>query len=375
MVFQPTVENNFKEKRGTHMKKRILFSVFGLALAIGLISSFGNVGCNTKKDSNGEKLPVFVLGWSEYPSSSVFGVAHEQGLINGEEGKVGPLEKKWGIDIVLKQTDYDSLITIYGTDKADAVCITNMDTLATSLSRKGVAIIPVSTSKGGDAVVVSPKVKTVDDLRNVSAKGLENSVSQYMYQRNLELLGKNPAEFSYKNMDPAAAAQAMQTKQADIDAVVIWNPFITQTLKTRPECKVIFDSSTIPNEIVDVVWMGSNSLQKSGGDKFAALVCDIFYTISAKIRSGDKDTIVALGAKFSNLNHDEMKQVLTQTIFYGTPDEALALLGNADFQKTITPRVTDWAVAHGMTKTKPVVGFDDEKADMNFSSKYIKMVK
>jgi ABC-type nitrate/sulfonate/bicarbonate transport system substrate-binding protein len=357
------------------MKKRILFSVFGLALALGLIASIINVGCDSKNQSNGEKPPVFVLGWSEYQSSSVFGVAHEQGLINGEEGKLGTLEKKWGIDIVLKQTDYDSLITLYGTDKADAVCITNMDTLATSLGRKGVAIIPVSTSKGGDAVVVTPNVKTVDDLKKVSAKGLEKSVSQYMYQRNLELLGKNPAEFQYSNMDPAAAAQAMQTKQSGIDAVVIWNPFITQTIKTRPECKVIFDSSTIPNEIVDVVWAGSNSLQKPGGDKFAALVCDIFYTISAKVKAGDKDTIVALGAKFSNLNYDEMRYVLTQTIFYGTPDEGLALLASTDFQKTITPRVTDWAVAHDMTKTKPVVGFDDEKADVNFSSKYIKMVK
>ena len=37
--------------------------------------------------------PVYSLAWSEYPSWSVFGVASEKGLINGEKGKLGTLER------------------------------------------------------------------------------------------------------------------------------------------------------------------------------------------------------------------------------------------------------------------------------------------
>src|SRR4051812_33100189 len=47
--------------------------------------------------------PQFSLAWSEYPSWSVFGVAHMQKLIDGAAGKQGPLETKWNIDIVLKE--------------------------------------------------------------------------------------------------------------------------------------------------------------------------------------------------------------------------------------------------------------------------------
>ena len=49
----------------------------------------------------------FSLAWSEYPSWSVFGVADEIGLINKAEGKKGTMEEKWGVDIVLKQLDYE----------------------------------------------------------------------------------------------------------------------------------------------------------------------------------------------------------------------------------------------------------------------------
>src|SRR5436305_1048695 len=47
--------------------------------------------------------PSFSLAWSEYPSWSVFGVAHAEKLIDGAPGKQGPIEKKWNVDIVLKE--------------------------------------------------------------------------------------------------------------------------------------------------------------------------------------------------------------------------------------------------------------------------------
>lgn len=155
--------------------------------------------------------PTFVLGYSEYPSSSVYGVAADKGWINGEKNKVGPLEEKWGIDIVLKQVDYDTLIAMYGNGQADAVCIVAFDTLAASVDRPAVNIIPVSTSAGGDAVVVSG-VNSIADLKNKTTYGLEKSVSQYLFERVLSNQNLNPAEYQYKNMDPAAAATAIQTK-------------------------------------------------------------------------------------------------------------------------------------------------------------------
>ena len=49
--------------------------------------------------------PVFSLAWSEYPSWSVFGVCDELGIIDGDVGKLGLVEKKWGIDINRKEAE------------------------------------------------------------------------------------------------------------------------------------------------------------------------------------------------------------------------------------------------------------------------------
>ena len=92
--------------------------------------------------------PSFSLAWSEYPSWSTFGVAHEFKIIDGRKGKMGPIENKWGVDIELKEADYDSCLVMYGANKCDAVCITNMDGLNPSLSRTSAAILPTSTSFG-----------------------------------------------------------------------------------------------------------------------------------------------------------------------------------------------------------------------------------
>src|SRR6185503_5388693 len=65
--------------------------------------------------------PSFSLAWSEYPSWSVFGVANELKLIDAAEGKLGPIEKKWNVDIVLKEAEYDPCLTMYGAAQCDAV--------------------------------------------------------------------------------------------------------------------------------------------------------------------------------------------------------------------------------------------------------------
>ena len=71
----------------------------------------------SKKESG---LPTFSLAWSEYPSWSIFGVAHVDGFINGKEGELGPIEEKWKVDIVLREADYDTCITMYGAGQVDA---------------------------------------------------------------------------------------------------------------------------------------------------------------------------------------------------------------------------------------------------------------
>jgi len=362
-------------------RTRLVVGALGGALAAALLSGCpkGDTGADGDGGTSGAAAPSFSLAWSEYPSWSTFGVAHEAKLINGNQGELGEIEKKWNVDIVLKEADYDSCLTMYATLACDAVCITNMDVLQPSLSRPSVAVLPTSTSKGADACIVAG-VESVQDLKGKKVYGLEKSVSEYCFVRNLELLGEQEADYSFVNKDPGAAATAMQQKQEGYEAIVVWNPFVLETLNKRPDAKVLFDSSTIPGEIVDMVVIGQETLDKPGGERFAAAVIDTFYAINQRLADPAKgdETLVALGKKFSNLGLEDMKKVVAQTVFYKDPAEGRGLFTGAELPKTME-RVVSFCVSHKITDKEPALAYGPKDAGagaaLRFDPTFIDMAK
>jgi ABC-type taurine transport system substrate-binding protein len=302
----------------------------------------------------------------------VFGVADEQGLIDGKEGAMGEIETRWNVDIVLNLADYDTCIGQYAQNVADAVCITNMDIMAPSVSRPAVCVLPTSTSAGADACIVTG-IDSIDGLAGKATHGLEKSVSQYCFERVLEIQGKDPKDFPFENMDPSAAATAMQTGNAEIQSIMVWNPFVMQTLSTRKDSKVLFDSTSIKEEIIDMVVIGKDSLAKDGGERFANAVLDTFYSVNKLIDAPAtrNETLVALGAKFSKLELEDMQEVVKQTQFYNTPSKGLALMNDEKFRSETMPAVADFLVSHEMADTKPSFGFDSPDSQLNFDTKFL----
>ncbi|MCC6509316.1 MAG: hypothetical protein IT423_09430 [Pirellulaceae bacterium] len=320
----------------------------------------------------GGDAPKFSLAWSEYPSWSVFGVAGSVGLIEGDAGKMGELEKKWNVDVVLNFADYDGCITQYVTSATDAVCITNMDILAPSVGRHSVAIMPTSTSVGADACIVVG-INDLAGLKGQKTFGLEKSVSQYCFERVLELEGQKPAEFPFENKDPGVAASGMQSGQGEFKSIMVWNPFVLQTLRKRTDAKVLFDSSKIPEEIIDMVVMGKDSLDKPGGKRFAYCIAEAFYRVNKLIEdpaSSDK-TLVALGEKFGSSSLEDMKVIVEQTRFYKTPETGLALFEGDKFRKETMPAVAEFCVSHGISEKKPTFSFAAGDSQLTFTSEYL----
>lgn len=321
--------------------------------------------------------PQFSLAWSEYPSWSTFGVANELKLIDGKAGDLGPLEKKWGVDIVLKEAEYDPCLQMYGAGQCDAVCITNMDVLNPSLSVPSVAVAPTSTSNGADACIVSKGITDIKQLRGKKVYGLAMSVSEYCFARNLELLGEKDKDYTFVNMDPGAAALAMQQKQAGYDAIVVWNPFVMETLNKRKDAKVLFDSTAIPGEIVDMLVVSQKAYAREGGPAFAAALCDTFYAVCDRMADPKTkdDTLVALGEKFSHLNLQAMRKVCEQTKFYATPETGLAVYTSAGFKATMD-KVVGFCVDKTVVPKKPALAFGaaGDKANLRFATEILEKV-
>lgn len=323
--------------------------------------------------------PSFSLAWSEYPSWSTFGVAHEVKYIDGREGRMGPIEKKWGVDIVLKEADYDPCLLMYASGQCDAVCITNMDVLNPSLKRASVAICPTSTSDGADALIVAGGITDIKQLKGKKVYGLAKTVSEYCFVRNLEILGEKEQDYAFTNLDPGAAAMAMQQKQTGYDAIVVWNPFVLETLNKRKDAKVLFDSTKIPGEIIDMIVIAQASLNKEGGKAFACAAVDTFYAVNRRLADPKTrdDTLIALGEKFSNLSLQSMRKVVKQTKFYSTPKAGLAVYTGEPL-KGIMEKVVKFCVDHEITEKAPTVGYgarsDAPGVALRFDPTYMKEV-
>jgi ABC-type nitrate/sulfonate/bicarbonate transport system substrate-binding protein len=314
----------------------------------------------------------FTLAWSEYPSWSIFGVADEVGLIDGKEGAMGSIEKKYNVDIVLQLASYDQCITLYGNSQADAVCITNIDILGAAGSRNSVAIMPTSTSNGADACIVAG-IDSVDALQGKPTRGLEKSVSQYCFERCLETLGKNPADFPFSQMDPEQAAQAFQGKDDKIPSIMVWNPFVMQSVRSRSDAKVLFSSESIPEEIIDMVVVGKDSLSKKGGPEFAKAILETFYTMNERMVNPktSEATLIGIGARFARLELEDMKTVVTQTRFYSDAKDAVRLFTEDKFKNETMPLVSKFCVKYGLTASPIEISYGTGKGVMDFDTTYL----
>jgi NitT/TauT family transport system substrate-binding protein len=323
------------------------------------------------------KYPVMKLAVSEYPSWSLFLSAHDLGMIDSRAGKTGPIEEKWKVDIELKETDYDTCILLYGNGQVDAACLTDMDSLAPSLTVPSVAILPTSTSDGADQCIVTKDITKVQDLKGVKVFGLENSVSQYCFDRNLELLGEKPSDYLFTNQDPGAAALGLQQGQKTHRAIVVWNPFCMEVRRQNPNVHVLFSSSAIRGEIIDMVTMSRASLQKPGGREFACAVVDTYYSFNRRLddpATADK-TLVALGSRFSKMDIASMRTIVRETAFYGTPESGIELF-EGDALKDVMKNVVAFCVRRGIVEQAPVLAYgDDAKAQLSFDPQYIRAVQ
>lgn len=343
------------------MKKTLLF----LALLASL-----NVSADEKK------LPVFSLAWSEWPGWSVFGVAHELKLLDAAEGKTGPVEQKYGIDIVLKEMDYDSCIAAFGSGQVDASCLTNMDTLPGCTGRKAVGIFPNDTSNGGD-MCITVGISNISDLKGKTVYGLEKSVSQYLFSRVLEQNSIPEDSVKWVNMDPGAAALAMQQGNKDYQAIVVWNPFCIQTLSTRKEAAKLFDSSAVPGEIIDMVIAGQDALDKPSGTDFATALTDVYFQVMSRLTAPETadDTLMMIGEKFSHLNLEQMKQVKAGTAYITTPSAAYDFFTGSEIRKTME-RVVSFCVSHQVVEKAPVISFGSKEeagaSDFRFDPTFLK---
>ncbi|MDO8559190.1 MAG: hypothetical protein Q7R84_02555 [bacterium] len=112
------------------------------------------------------------------------------------------------------------------------------------------------------------------------------------------------------------------TNNNKVEAVVTWNPIALEILDQVPQAKVIFDSSKIPNEILDITFLRTDVVEKN--PELAMALAGAWYETLALMQGDGPEATKALTAmaEKSGTSLDSYKRQLKTTYMYWKPADA-----------------------------------------------------
>lgn len=197
------------------------------------------------------------VAWTIYAGSIPLGFAEDKGILKA-------WGEKYGFDLSAVQlNDYIEAQTQFAAGEFDAVIAISLDAL-TIPAASGVdttAVTLLSTSMGSDGIVLRGKDQQVADLKDKRVNLVELSGSHYMLARALESVGLTEQDVVIVNTSDADIGAVFES--ADTQAVATWKPQLSSILEQNPDTTLVFDSSDIPGEIVDMMAVNSATLENN----------------------------------------------------------------------------------------------------------------
>ena len=276
--------------------------------------------------------------------------------------KTGIMKKwadKYGIQVDIVQiNDYIESINQYTAGKFDGCVMTNMDAL-TIPAAGGVdstALIIGDFSNGNDGVVFKAPLKTLADVKGQNVNLVELSVSHYLLARALDSIKLTEKDIKVVNTSDADIVAAWAAP--DLAALVTWNPQLS-VIKSQPNATMVFDSSRVPGEIIDLLVVNSQVIKEN--PKLAKALAGAWYEamhiMSANNEAGVKARESMAKASATDLAGFD-SQLSTTRMFYDAKD-AVAFARSEDLLRTMD-YIRKFAFEHGLlgegAKTIDAVG-------------------
>jgi len=248
-----------------------------------------------------------------------------------ESGILKKWADKYGIEIqMLAINDYVGSINQFIGGDLDAVGVAGMDAL-TMPAAGGVdtSIFLITDYSNGNDVIMSKSAASVADLKGQDVYLVEYSVSHYLLNRALVLNGlAGVGDVKTVNISDADISAAYLADDAMQNAVS-WKPMTADMLAGSPSSKVLFDSSKIPGEIMDV-FIG-NTAVLAENPAFAKALTGAWYEAMATLQAGGDGAKPMKDYMASALGTDEagLKMQTDTTAFFFTSADAAAFLTDA----------------------------------------------
>ena len=290
-----------------------------------------------------QQKPSFTVGWSVYVGWNPYYYMQ----------KVGILKKwadKYGIAIKVQRFDYAPSLDAFVAKNIDACAMTNMEALDMPAAA-GVdtsAIIVGDYSNGNDAVMTRGGV-TLAQIPGKQVLIVEKTVSQYLIERGMAMNGLDSKNMKYLNTSDADIASAFLTNPSK-QVVVTWKPMVSQIAKAK-DVKILFNSSQIPGEILDLLVVRTEVLKRPEGEKFAKAITGAWYEVMDQMTGASANKALASMAEGSEDTLASYKEQLATTHMFYTPQSAVAQATGAELKNTMD-LVRKFCFSHGLLGEK-----------------------
>ncbi len=309
------------------------------------------------------------------------------GWMPWDYGATSGIVKKWadkyGIEIEVTQiNDYIESINQYTAGEYDGCTMTNMDAL-TIPAAGGVdstALIVGDFSNGNDGVVLKGK-DSLDAIKGQTVNLVELSVSHYLLARGLESIGLSEKDVSVVNISDADMVAAYTTD--DVTAVVTWNPLLSE-VAGMPNSTKVYDSSSIPGEIIDLMVVNTKTLEENPA--FGKALTGAWYEIMAAMSAEDAEGAAvrtALGEASGTDLAGYDSQLASTKMFYQASEAVDFVM--SEQVKTTMQYVAEFSFTHGLlgegaadaryigVETPAGIYGDAENIKFRFNPTYMKM--
>jgi len=281
----------------------------------------------------------FKVCWSIYVGWMPWGYLQDSGIMK-------KWAKKYGITVEIVQiNDYVESINQYTAGKYDGCSMTNMDALSIPAGGgvDSTALIIGDFSNGNDGIVMKGK-GGLKALKGQKINLVELSVSHYLLARALDSVALKEKDIKVVNTSDADMVAAYKTK--DVRNVVTWNPLLSEIAAT-PGSSVVFTSSKIPGEIIDMMVVNTKTLKENPA--LGKALVGAWYELMGIMSKSDKAGIAARSA-MAKASGTDLKgydaQLKTTKMFY-LPKEGVAFAKGQDITRTMD-YVRKFLFSHGI---------------------------
>lgn len=304
--------------------------------------------------------------WSHYTGWEPWQYIADSGILKKWCGKFGV-----NIQIVLIN-DYATSVNQYTAGDAIGVAVTNMDSL-TMPAVGGVdseAIVVGDYSNGNDGLVLMNGT-SMKDVKGRNVLIVQNTVSSYLLSRGLQLNGMLDRDVREVNTSDSVIG-ATFANSGPQGAVVTWNPILMQ-LRNLPKATMVFDSSKIPGEILDLM-----IVRKDAPEAVKKALVGAWYECMAIMSSKGKQTDEAIEsmAKSAGGTVAEFKAQLRTTYMYYAPEDGAKFAESAQLKQSMK-YVNDFCFDHGLygqgVKSSSFIGIEFPDGSVLGDSKNVKL--